>query len=101
MKKPYATMRVASVTDKHLHQPGTFVNSKQKPHFSQRTREMGHPAPGTRHPASTEEEKLLDDCRILVRTFDYVVKGRATAPPQRRYEKKTWPIPGRKIMHKK
>jgi len=80
MKKPYATMRFVTVTDEHLRQPGTFVNSKPKAppfDFAQgRLSRKGREKWGTRHP---EEEKLLDDCRILVRTFDYVVKAGQSA----------------------
>src|SRR6266851_9004839 len=44
MKKTYTQMRVVSVTDEHWYGVGLIVSSSQKPHFSQRTREMGHPA---------------------------------------------------------
>src|ERR1700726_2131261 len=33
-----------SVTDEHWYEIGLIVSSSQKPRFSQRTREMGHPA---------------------------------------------------------
>jgi hypothetical protein len=43
--------------------------ASQKPHFSQRTREMGHRA------FWAGREKFLDDCRIPIRPFDYMVKA--------------------------
>jgi hypothetical protein len=44
MRKTYTQMRTVSVTGEHWYGIGLIVSSSQKPHFSQRAREMGHPS---------------------------------------------------------
>jgi hypothetical protein len=44
MKGAYALVLVLSVTDEHGCEMGVIVSSRQKPHFSQKPREMGQPA---------------------------------------------------------
>ncbi len=58
---------------------GFIVDSSQKPHFSQRTREMGHPAFFLR-----KKQNFLDDLSNSGWQFDYVVKAGQTARPRHR-----------------